>query len=231
MVAIKIWSDLMCPFCFIGKNHLTKAIDELGLGDQVEIEWKSFQLDPTIPEDIDATNLDYLSQSKGWSIEQTKEMLQHVTDMGKNAGVDFHFENQKVTNSLKAHRILKTAQDKGLGNDAQSILFKAYFTDGVDFNKEEELVNLGLKIGLNAEEIQNAIQDQELNNRIQQDILEAQQAGVRGVPFFVFNDKYAMSGAQPTESFKECLSQLIEEKKLTTFGDESGSSCSTEGCD
>ncbi len=231
MITVKIWSDLMCPFCYIGKNNLTQAISDLNLGDQVEIEWKSFQLDPTIPEDIDQTNLAYLSQSKGWSLEQTKEMLQHVTDMGKGSGVDFQFENQKVTNSLKAHRILKLAQDKGLGDKAQSLLFKAYFTDGVDFNDPLELQKLGQQIGLSIADLEAVKSDDDMLYRIKNDISEAQHVGVRGVPFFVFNDKYAISGAQPSAAFGECLQTLLDENKPTPFGENTGGSCSVDGCE
>ncbi len=210
MVSIKIWSYLMCPFCYIGKSHLTTAIKELGIENDVQIEWKSFQFEPTLPEEsILMKDSDYFTKRKGFAPDQVAQMHENVAQMGKAAGVEMNFDKVYLVNSTKAHCVLKLAKERGLANEAQELLFKAYFTDGKDLGHLAQLTSVVNELGITETEIEAALKDEHIVQEIQQDIHEAQQVGVRGVPFFVFQDKYALSGAQPTENYKEVLNNLI----------------------
>jgi predicted DsbA family dithiol-disulfide isomerase len=203
---IEIWSDIMCPFCYIGKRHLEKAIEQLQPDVQFEIEWKSFQLDPTIPAQTKRTNVfEYLSESKGISLERSIQMHEQVQDMAVKAGLIYHFEKAVVGNSFLAHRFIQLAKTKGLGDDMEEALFKAYFTDGKDIASASDLLMIGSSIGLIKEEMEELLQSDLFADAVNSDIEEAAQIGVRGVPFFVFDRKYALSGAQPVNAFIETI--------------------------
>lgn len=209
---VEIWSDIMCPFCYIGKRNFEAALEKFSDADNLDIEWKSFQLDPTIPEDIAQTNVySYLSKRKGSNIEQTKARINGVVEMAKNAGLDFNYDIALVANSFKAHRMIQLAKEKGLGDAAEERLFKAHFTEGKDFGSTDVLIELGKEIGLSEEDVRKALTDEAYTEKVNENIREAQQLGVRGVPFFVFNRKYAVSGAQPVEVFTETLDKSFNE--------------------
>ncbi|MEG2103425.1 MAG: DsbA family oxidoreductase [Flavobacterium sp.] len=205
---IEIWSDIMCPFCYIGKRNFEAALEKFDDRKNLEIEWKSFQLDPTIPEDLPETNIyDYLSKRLNSNMEQTKARMTNVIEMAKNVGLDYNYDKAVVANSFKAHRLIQLAKTKGLGDAAEERLFKAYFTEGKNFGDTQILLELGKEIGLDADEIQNALTSDDIARKVSEDIQEAQQLGVTGVPFFVFDRKYGISGAQPVEAFLQTLDQ------------------------
>lgn len=233
---IEIWSDVMCPFCYIGKRHFEDALSKFSDKEHIDIEWKSFQLDPTMPDVAEESQEDYLVKRKGMSREQVQGMLQNVTAMAKEAGLDFNFDRSIMVNSQKAHQLIQFAKSKGLGNEIEERLFKAYFTEGKNVADETTLTELGKEIGLDKNELQVAFNDDKYLYQMKQDIQEAQNIGVRGVPFFVFDRKYGVSGAQPTEAFLETLNKSFgewREKNLKTILDISqGQSCDINGnCD
>ena len=210
---IEIWSDVMCPFCYIGKRHIEKALEQSQLNDQVEIEWKSFQLNPGMKTDPSKNINQYLADIKGITVDQAEQMNARVTAMAKEAGLEYHFEKAIVANSFDAHRFSHLAKKHGLQHEAEEQLFKAYFTDGKNTADHEILIQLGTEIGLNADEIKNVLTGNDFANAVENDIADAQQLGIRGVPFFVFNRKYAVSGAQPIEVFSEVLDKADAEMK------------------
>ena len=233
---IEIWSDVMCPFCYIGKRHFEEALSKFSDKEHIDIEWKSFQLDPTMPDVVEESQEDYLVKRKGMSRDQIQGMLQNVTAMGKEAGLDFNFDQSIMVNSQKAHQLIQFAKSKGLGNEIEERLFQAYFTEGKNVADETTLTELGKEIGLDENELQVAFNDDKYLYQMKQDIQEAQNIGVRGVPFFVFDRKYGVSGAQPTEAFLETLNKLFgewREKNPKTILDISkGQSCDINGnCD
>jgi predicted DsbA family dithiol-disulfide isomerase len=204
---IEIWSDIMCPFCYIGKRQLERALAEFPNG-EFEIEWKSFQLDPSIEPQSDKDVYTFLAERKGISVEQSKEMHKGVTERAKSVGLDYHFDKAIISNSFTAHRIIQLAKTKKLGNDMEEIFFKAYFTEGRDLNDAQTLIELGTQAGLDTKEVQEVIKNENLYaDDVQSDISEAQQIGVQGVPFFVFDRKYAVSGAQPVEAFVQTITE------------------------
>jgi len=205
---IEIWSDIMCPFCYIGKRQLETALAEFPNG-EFEIEWKSFQLDPTITPQSGKDVYTFLAERKGISVEQSIEMHKGVVERAKSVGLDYNFDKAIISNSLTAHRIIHLAKTKNLGDEMEEIFFKAYFTEGKDLNDARTLVELGSKAGLDSKEVQEIIENENLYlNDVKSDIREAQEIGVQGVPFFVFDRKYAVSGAQPVEAFVNTIREV-----------------------
>ena len=210
---IEIWSDIMCPFCYIGKRHFEAALKQFPQANEVEIEWKSFQLDPTIPKMDERVDVyQYLADKKGMSLEQSKAMHENVIQMAKNAGLDYNFDIAVVGNSKDAHRLIQFAKTKGLGDQAEEALFKAYFTDGKNMADMKDLIEIGTSIGLDSNELTSILESDAFAYEMMQDVQEAQNIGVQGVPFFVFDRKYAVSGAQPVEAFLQTLEKVQSEQ-------------------
>ena len=210
---VEVWSDIMCPFCYIGKRNYETALQQFSQNDQVEIEWHSFQLDPTIPETTNEkiSVYQYLADRKGMSYEQSLNMHKGVIETAKNAGLTYNFDKAIVANSFNAHKMIQLAKTKGLGDAIAERLFLAYFTQGKDLGNIDILVELGEETGLKKDEIISAIQSDEFAYKVKTDIQEAQNIGVRGVPFFVFNRKYGISGAQPPKAFLQTLEQSFKD--------------------
>jgi protein disulfide-isomerase len=207
---IEIWSDVMCPFCYIGKRKIEKALDEFPHKEKIEIEWKSFQLDPTTKSQPGKSTYDYLAEKYGRDRQWSIEMHANVTDQAKTEGLEYNFDKAIIANSFDAHRLSHLAKKYGKGNELEELIFKAYFTEGKDVSEIETLVELGKNVGLDETEIRTMLASNLFKDAVQNDIIEAQQIGVRGVPFFVLDRKYAISGAQPKEVFTETLEKAWE---------------------
>lgn len=214
---IEVWSDIMCPFCYIGKRNYEKALVQFEGRNDIELIWKSYQLDPSLPteggKDIDV--YEYLSSRKGISKPQVQAMHAQVTEMAKGAGLDYHLEKSVMTNSFKAHRVVAFAKEKGLGDLAEECLFNATFIEGQDFGDEEILKEIGQKIGLSSGDVEEALTNDLYAYQVTSDINEAREIGVTGVPFFVFDRKFAISGAQPPQSFLQTLEKAHQEWSAT----------------
>ncbi|KPQ09373.1 MAG: putative dithiol-disulfide isomerase involved in polyketide biosynthesis [Algoriphagus marincola HL-49] len=231
---IEIWSDVVCPFCYIGKRKLEKALDKFPLKDQVEIEWKSFQLNPEEKTNPSINTLEHLAQSKGWSMDQTKEITSNVVEMAKEHGLEFDFEKAKVANTKNAHRLIHFAKKQGKGGEMKERLLKAYFSDGENVDDPNTLIKLGAEIGLNESEIKSMLASNQFDDAVDQDIYESRLIGVRGVPFFVLDRKFGISGAQPDEVFEETLEKAWSEfaknnPVLEIKTAENGESCDIDG--
>lgn len=207
---IQIWSDIMCPFCYIGKRRLEGALRQLSLTNEVTIVWKSFLLNPDMKTDPTRNSLEYLAETKGWTKEQTQEMVQHVVDMAKDEGLEYRMDDTKVANAMDAHQLIQLAKTVGKGDEVEERLFRAYFMEGKNIADMDVLVDLGEDVGIEAAQVRESLEKDEFTDSIRQDIREAQQIGVRGVPFFVFNNQYAISGAQPVELFVETMEKCLE---------------------
>ncbi|MFN6074997.1 MAG: DsbA family protein [Fluviicola sp.] len=206
---IEIWSDIMCPFCYIGKRHLELALQQFPEM-EVELVWKSFQLDPTITPQPGKDVYSYLAERKGMSLEESKQMHQHVVDRAAEVGLVYNYDKAIIANSFDAHRLLHLAKRNGKGNELKEKLLAAYFTEGKDFGDKQVLTQLGLEVGLKEEDIHTVLYTDMYAREFQADIQEAQEIGVRGVPFFVFDRKYAVSGAQPIEAFVETIQAVLQ---------------------
>jgi len=208
---VEIWSDVMCPFCYIGKRRFEDALQQFGSKDQVEVEWKSFQLNPDMKTDPSVNISQYLADVKGWTLDYAQQMNANITQMAAEVGLTYDFDRAIVANSFNAHRFSHFAKQHGLGDAAEEQLFKAYFTLGKNTDDVETLADLGQEIGLNRDEVIAMLNTTQYADDVKHDIAEAQQLGIRGVPFFVMNNKYAISGAQAVPVFTQTLEKAFEE--------------------
>ncbi|HQE35291.1 MAG TPA: DsbA family oxidoreductase [Flavobacterium alvei] len=234
-MSVQIWSDIMCPFCYIGKRRIEEALSQFEHKDAVAIEWKSFQLDAGFIPSSDDNLAEHLADKYGRDIDWAQTMLENTTQNAKTAGLDFHFEKSVMANSHNAHRLLHLAKKYQLANELKELLFKAYFTDGKDLNNLETLTELGIAVGLEAEIVAQVLHSNAYSQEVKQDIQQAGAIGVQGVPFFVFDNKYAISGAQPTTTFLQTLEKVWQEgqfdSKITLVNSTTENSCDINGCE
>lgn len=231
---IDIWSDVRCPFCYIGKRKFEAALARFPQKEEIEVEWHSFQLDPNLETRPEVSTLEYFTQTKGVSQEQAKQMLGHAAGMAKEVGLEFYLEESVLANSFNAHRLIQMAKSKGLGSEIEEALFKAHFTERINIDDLEALAEVGASIGLEKEAVKEMLASDAFEYEVKQDEMAARNIGVQGVPFFVLNNKYGISGAQSSEVFLETIDKAFEEFRqdnpslIMTKGD----SCSTDGnCD
>jgi predicted DsbA family dithiol-disulfide isomerase len=208
---VEIWSDVMCPFCYIGKRRFEKALAQFEHKDQVEVEWKSFQLNPFLKTNPSITTSEHLANEKGWTKEYTDEMTEYVSDMAKAEGLNYQLDKAVVANSMNAHRLSHLAKKYNKQDALEEILFKAYFEEAKNTDDEQVLTDLGLALDLPIDEIKELFTTTIYTKEVKQDIQEAQEIGVKGVPFFVFDRKYGVSGAQESNAFLETLIKSFSE--------------------
>lgn len=210
-IQVEIWSDIMCPFCYIGKRKFEAALDQFPNKDKVEVVWKSFQLSPNMKTQPGKSSDQYLSEHKGISLEQSKQMHDHVTRMAKHVRLVYNFDKAVPANSFNAHCFTHFAKQHRKQHEAEELLFRSYFTDGKNIDDIRTLIRLGAEIGLDSTVLKTALENKTYADAVRADIAEAQQIGVRGVPFFLFNRKYAVSGAQDSKVFLQALEKAVGE--------------------
>ncbi|WP_461788991.1 DsbA family oxidoreductase [Pedobacter sp.] len=235
---IEIWSDVMCPFCYIGKRHLEQALDALDFKQEIEIDWKSYQLNPDYKNEEGENLYEYLSRNKGMSLAQAKQLTQQVAEMAGNVGLKLDFETSIPANSFNAHRLIHFAAKNGKQDLAEELLFKAHFEEAKNIDDLSTLLTIAEALGLDAAEAKSMLESNAFEEEVRYDIYESQQLGVRGVPFFVMDRKYALSGAQPVEAFKEAITQSYNEWKaaqknssLKNLNTTDTNSCDENGCE
>ncbi len=211
---VEIWSDVMCPFCYIGKRRFEDALQNFANKGEIEIEWKSFQLNPHMQTDTSINIDQYLAEVKGFSIDHARQLNAQVTQMAAAAGLTYNFDKAVVANSFNAHRLSHLAKKHGLGVAMEEQFFKAYFTDGKNIDDTETLAALGAEIGLDADEIKNILKSNTYADDVKHDIEQARDLGIQGVPFFVLNNKYAISGAQAVPVFEQTLEKAFADWQL-----------------
>ncbi|HWB26488.1 MAG TPA: DsbA family oxidoreductase [Chitinophagaceae bacterium] len=230
---VEIWSDIMCPFCYIGKRKFEQALQEFDKRGAVEVEWHSFQLDPSIQHMPGKDVHTYLAEIKGKSREWSLQVHKQLTDTAKAVGLAYNFDIAVIANSFEAHRLIQLAKRHGRGDAAEERLFKAYFTEGKNVSDHTTLLSLGEEIGLDRKEVAQMLTSGEFGDNVQADIEEARQLGVNGVPFFVFDRKYAVAGAQSPEVFAQVLEKSFDEwnekQQLTLVEDAPGNVCEIGG--
>lgn len=227
---IEIWSDIICPFCYIGLTKLEMALHESANKPAAEIIWKSYQLNPDYPEDAPAIpTYDYLVQTKGMSMDDVVAMTSQLSAQGRELGIALNFDKAVVVNTRKAHRLIHFAQGYQKGTPIKKALFKAHFTDGLNINDNQVLTHIATQYELPAHAIQNLLESDDFAYDVAQDIQEGVNLGLRGVPFFVFDRKYAIPGAQPMEVFHNTINECLASQSapLQQRGEE-GPSCDPE---
>lgn len=208
---VEIWSDVVCPFCYIGKRKFEKALADFPHSDQIEIEYKSFQLNPETKTDPALSQYEALAAHKGISVEQARQMGEQVTGIAKQVGLTFDFNQAIPANTFNAHRFLHLAKKEGKQEETKELLLEAYFTNGENIDAEDTLLKIATKTGINQEAVSHMLSGDEFSEDVKLDIYEAQQFGIRGVPFFAFDRKYAVSGAQEPSAFLQTLEKSFSE--------------------
>jgi predicted DsbA family dithiol-disulfide isomerase len=224
---IEIWSDVVCPWCYIGKRRLEAALE--GFDEAVDITWRSFELDPNTPKELGTPVADVLARKYGMSPERVAQMTEHVRQMGEAEGIAFAFDRARSGNTFDAHRLIHHAQGRGKGDAMKERLMQAYFTEGELVSDHDTLVRLAEEVGLEPGAARAALVDDATAQAVRSDEGAARVMGVSGVPFFVFEGKYGVSGAQPTEVFSQVLAQVVAERAPGELG--AGALCDDEGCE
>lgn len=230
---VEVWSDVMCPFCYIGKRRFEQALQNFANSEAVTIEWKSFQLNPELETDTETHIDEYLARHKGISLERAQQMNAYVTQMAAEAGLTYNFDQAVVANSFNAHRLSHFAKKHGLGDQMEELLFSAYFTEGKNIDDLQTLQELAAEAGLDAAEAGRVLKTDAFADDVKHDIAEAQYLGIQGVPFFVMNNKYAVSGAQDASVFEQTLQKAFNEWQTdevkSTLETTGGDSCTIDG--
>ncbi|PPK97509.1 putative DsbA family dithiol-disulfide isomerase [Kineococcus xinjiangensis] len=233
---VEIWSDVVCPWCYIGKRRFEAALARFEHRDDVEVEWKAFELDPSAESaDASAGGDDYarrLAAKYGTSVEQARQMLDSMTAAAAEEGLDFHFERAVRANTADAHQVILLAAGHGLQDAVKERLLRAYFTEGAAVGVRDVLVDLAAEAGLDREEVRAALAEDRHLAEVRAEEAEAAALGVRGVPFFVVDRRYGVSGAQPAEHLLAVLQRAWEESRpLTVVGaDTAAGACGPDGC-
>jgi predicted DsbA family dithiol-disulfide isomerase len=210
-IKVDIWSDVQCPWCYIGKRKFEAGAEQFG-GD-VEIEYHSFELAPDTPVDFEGTPIDYLSERKGMPVDQVEQMLARVTGIAAAVGLDYDYEHVHQTNTVKAHELIHYAKSKGRQLEMKERLLKAYFINGEHVGRIEDLADIAAEIGLDRDDVVRALESNEFLADVKADVALAGEYGIQGVPFFVIDGKYGVSGAQEAETFANVLSQVRSERE------------------
>lgn len=227
---VDIWSDVVCPFCYIGKKRLEHVAAEAGI--QLDIHWHSFELDPQAPVRHQSSNTERLAKKYGQSIEQTEQMERNVAQAAASEGIEFNWQQANSGNTFNAHRIIHLAQSQGLGNAAKEAFLHAYMTEGLPIGETEVVEKIALNIGLTASDIQAVLSSDLYADEVRQDEKIAhEQLKVTGVPFFVFDQRLAVAGAQPREVFLQVFEQLQQQDENPTVASDATASCDAKGCE
>jgi predicted DsbA family dithiol-disulfide isomerase len=209
-LTINIWSDVQCPWCYIGKRKLEAGIAQYGR--PVEVVYHSFELAPDTPVDFEGTPLDYLSERKGISRDQAQEMLDRVTGIAGEVGLNYNYDLVHQTNTRKSHELLHYAKAHDKQVEMKERLLKAYFVDGLHLGRIDQLADCAAEIGLDREDVVRSLNAGEFADAVEADVQQAVAFGIQGVPFYVIDGKYGISGAQPAEVFAQALEQAFSER-------------------
>src|SRR6195952_5345469 len=217
-IKIDVWSDIACPWCYIGKRKLENGIAEYtaagsdGALIPIEVEYHSFELAPDTPVDFEGSEIDFLAAHKGLKPEQTKEMLARVTGIAETVGLHYDYDALQHTNTIKAHQLIHYAKAHGVQLEMKERLLKAYFEEGRHVGRDEDLADLAAEIGLDRDDVLRSLRENEFLSAVKADQAQAIEYGIQGVPFFVFDQKYGVSGAQDASTFAQVLTQITQER-------------------
>ncbi|WP_228373315.1 DsbA family oxidoreductase [Demequina silvatica] len=207
-IEIDIWSDIACPWCYLGKKRLEEAV--AASGEDVAIRYRSFQLDPSAVKGANRPHSEALAEKFNTTADRIKEMNVRLETLGAEAGIEYRFDQYMTANTRDAHRLLHLAHSLGLGPVLKDRLMKAQFTEGALMDDAETLVRLAVEAGLPEADARRVLSSDEFEDAVAADVAQAAAYGANGVPFFVFDSRFAISGAQPTETFAMALAKARE---------------------
>jgi len=221
-IKIDVWSDIACPWCYIGKRNLEKGLEAAAAAEgapRVEVEYHSFELSPDTPVDFEGSEADFLAGHKGLQIERVHEMLANVTEVAAAAGLTYDFDHLQHTNTVKAHELLHAAKAAGRQHEMAERLMSAYFTEGRHVGRVDDLVALAEEVGLDGADVREALETQRHLADVRADQAQARTYGINGVPYFVIDGKYGVSGAQPAEAFAQVIERVWSERADAAAGE------------
>jgi len=233
MLRIDVWSDIACPWCWVGKRKLEAALADFAHADEVEVEFHSFELDPSAPKSVDTSQLSYaerLARKYGTTKEEGQGMIDRMTGVGADNGVEMRFDRIRPGNTFDAHRLLHLAHERGLQSALKERFFQAYLGDGEPIGEVEALVRVASEVGLEAKEARAILAADAYAQDVRRDEATAASLGIRGVPYFVFGHKYGLSGAQPVETLLEVLDRAWSETQPVPELVGQGLTCGPDGC-
>lgn len=228
---IEYFSDFACPYCYIGETNLKHAIQEEGLENDIELDMKAFELDPGAPLVYTGPTVDRFARKYGLSKEDAEKRIESISQMGRDAGLDFRYKESRSTNTFNAHRLMKLAKTKGkeIADKVQELLFKAYFTDSLELADRSVLTKIGKEAGLGEKEIKDLLAGDEFAVDVRNDETMAAVMGVQGVPFFIVGS-VAIPGAMPVDAMRKLLREELAKEKQPVETVKAGMSCSADGC-
>jgi predicted DsbA family dithiol-disulfide isomerase len=211
---IEVWSDVVCPWCFLGKRRLEQALARFPSADRVEVFWRSFELDPDAPRRRKDSAAEHLARKYGMSQEQVGAAWARLTELAAAEGLTYHLERTQGGSSFDAHRLLHLAAEHGLQNELKERLMHAYFTEGAALGEPEVLAGIAAQSGLPQDETADVLAGDRYTAEVRSDEERARELGVRGVPFFVVDNRYGISGAQSSELLLEAITTAWAERRL-----------------
>jgi predicted DsbA family dithiol-disulfide isomerase len=235
---VEIWSDIACPWCYVGKRRFAAALARFEHAESVELVWRAFELDPSAPRSIDPIDLGVsyaqrLARKYATSVQQGEAMIQRMTATAAEEGLDFHFERIRPGNTLDAHRLVHLATTRGLGDAAKERFLRAYLCEGEAIGDPQVLARLAVEVGLDGEEVSALLASDRFEREVRAEEEEARRGGISGVPYFVIGGRHGLSGAQPAPVILQALNESWQALSLeaATTSKSEGASCGTEGCE
>jgi predicted DsbA family dithiol-disulfide isomerase len=228
-----VWSDVVCPWCYIGKRHLEAALEGFDHRDDVEVVYRSFELDPTAPEVPVESTVESLARKFGTDVAGARELMARADGVAASVGLEFHHADAPHARTVTAHRLLHLAADAGLQGELKEALLAAYFTRGENVGDDDTLRKVAVDVGLDPARVDEVLASEEYLDAVHEDIAQARAYGATGVPFFVVDEKYGVSGAQPTEVFSQLLERAWSDRHpalQVVGGAEGADACGPDGC-
>lgn len=215
-MTLTVWSDFACPYCYIGETRLRKAIGQLGLNGEVQIDFRAFELDPNAPKEVTTTTPERFAMKYRLTLPEAEKQIEHISALGREAGIDFRYKTTQYTNTFDAHRLMKLAEaryDRDVVERLNEALFAAYFTENLVLSDHKVLINKAVKAGIDEAEAREVLESGRYADEVRLDEREAGMRGVRGVPYIVFNGAFAVPGALSEDGFKDALERVLRQQK------------------
>lgn len=232
MITLTIWSDFACPYCYIGETRLEKAIEDLGVKDDVQIDYRAYELDPFASREVVSSTPERFAQKYRLSLEAAKEQIEEISALGRELGIDFKYATTRYSNTRDAHRLMKLAEakyDRATVTRLNELLFKAYFTENLVLADHKVLLDKALEAGMKEDEVKKVLDSDMYDDEVRFDEREAMMRGVRGVPYIVFNGEFAVPGALTYDGFKSAIERSMRRVKESRAA-ERPHQCGPDGC-
>ncbi len=240
MMKLTIWSDFACPYCYIGETRLEKAIKESGLKDQVSIDYRAFELDPTASKEVVSKTPERFAMKYGLSLEDAMKQIEEISRLGRELGIDFRYATTRYSNTRDAHRLMKLAEAKYDRNTVERLnkaLFDAYFTKNLVLAEHDVLAEIAESVGMNISEVKEILESDRYDDEVRFDEREAAMRGVRGVPYIVFDGEFAVPGAMSVDGFKAALERALRNQVKESENEKEAAKgerphvCGPDGCE